>query len=292
MEAEVDVRIHHFYCSYLDFCSQSSPMGGAHPHSSVNALFARLSSLLHRFRPQNNEANEILQTSRPSALRSRALLARLSSLLHRFRSEADAPDELQQPSTPSRSDPHVLVAHRSSFWPRPQLCTDEEAKPHPTTPFSSRPDALISRLSSFFRSQPHTEDELALSQGTMHSHAVEVPAMRDREVLFVAEPLRPNRIPTQPRDTTIPDTRPAHSLLLRMLAHLVLFLCCASPQRVGGDVYPAQQQEGQAQAHATSSQTQHQQGQSYSESQTRPAAPSMSATPTALYAHTTVPGAA
>jgi hypothetical protein len=112
------------------------------------------------------------------------------------------------------------------------------------------------------------------------------------QVLFVAEPLRPNRIPTQPRDTTIPGTRPAHSLPLRMLAHLVLFLCCASPQRVGGDVHPAQQQEGQAQAHATSSQAQHQQGQLYDQSQTQPVALSMSATPTALDAHTIAPDAA
>ncbi|KAG1889776.1 uncharacterized protein F5891DRAFT_1213936 [Suillus fuscotomentosus] len=89
MEAEVD----------------SSPMDGACPHSSVNALFARLSSLLLRFRPQSSEANELLQTSRPSAFCPHALLARLSSLLHRFCSETDAPDELQQSSIPSRLAP-------------------------------------------------------------------------------------------------------------------------------------------------------------------------------------------
>ncbi|KAG2055270.1 hypothetical protein BDR06DRAFT_1020476 [Suillus hirtellus] len=218
MEAEVD----------------SSPMGGAHPHSSVNALFARLSSHLHRFRPQSSEANELLQTSRPSAFCPHALLARLSSLIYRFCSETDAPDELQQSSIPSRL----------------------EAKSHPTTSFSSRPDASISWLSSFFRSQPRTEDQLELSQGTMHSHAVKVPAMQDKEVLFVAEPLRPNC---------------THSLI----AHNTKCKTCAfaTPTNVGsshtfsllripsarwGNAHPTQQREGQAQAHATSSQTQHQ----------------------------------
>ncbi|KAG2034648.1 hypothetical protein BDR03DRAFT_1093644 [Suillus americanus] len=202
---------------------------------------------------------------------------------------------------PSRLDPHALLARLSSLFTRSRLNTNEEAEPHPITPSSSRPDALISWLSSVLRSQPHTNEEIELTQRTMHSHVVEVPAMRDREeclslVLFVAEPTNRTRSPLT--GTTIPGTRPAHSLPVRMLAHFVLFLCCASPQHVDGNAHPTQQQESQSQIHATSSHIQHQQGQSQgqpqaqaSSSQTQPTAPS-TAIPTSLYAHTTVPGAA
>ncbi|KAG2034663.1 hypothetical protein BDR03DRAFT_964628 [Suillus americanus] len=72
-----------------------SSMGSANPYSSVNALLARLSSLLHRFRPNNGEATELPQHSRLSAFHSHALLARLSSFIHRPPPENDAPDELQ-----------------------------------------------------------------------------------------------------------------------------------------------------------------------------------------------------
>jgi hypothetical protein len=122
-------------------------MGGAHPHHSVNALLARLRSLLHRFRPDNGELTE-----------------------------------LQQPSTPSRVDPRVLLARLSSFLHRPRLNTDEEAEPHPTTPLSSRSDALISRLTSLFRSQPHNNEEIELTQRRSRPRVVEVAAVRDRQV--------------------------------------------------------------------------------------------------------------
>ncbi|KAG1867762.1 quinon protein alcohol dehydrogenase-like superfamily [Suillus subluteus] len=274
----------------------SSPMGGAHPHSSANALLARLSSLLHRFRPDSGETTQLPQPSRPSGFHPHVLLARLTSLIHRSPPENVAPDELQQPSTPSQADPRVFLGRLSSFFPRPRLGTDEEAEPQPTTPSSSRPDALISWLSSIFPSQPHANEEIELTQRIMHPHVVEVPAMRDREVLFVAEPT--NRTRTQPTGTTIPGTRPAHSLPVRMLAHLVLFLCCVSPQHPDGNAHPAQQQEVQSQTPAPSSQTQHQQGQSQgqplaqaSSSQAQPTA-SSTTTPTVLDAHSTAPGAA
>jgi hypothetical protein len=119
-------------------------MGGAHPHSSVNALLARLSSLLHRFRPDNGESIKLPQPSSPSMFHPHALLTRLSSLLHRSPPENATPDELQQPSTPSQLDPCVLLARLSSLLHHSRLNTDEEAEPHPSTPLSSHPNALIS----------------------------------------------------------------------------------------------------------------------------------------------------
>jgi len=176
MEAYVsDVRNQHFYCLVLIwiYVLQPSPMDGAHPHSSSNGLLARLSSLVHRFRPNNGEANEHLQPSRPSAFYPHALLARLSSLIYPVASENDAPSML---------DPHVLLARISSLFPRSRLNTDEEAEPHLTTPLSPRPDAIISRLSSLFRSRSHINNELELSQRTMHPPVVEVAAVRDKQV--------------------------------------------------------------------------------------------------------------
>jgi hypothetical protein len=160
-------------------CSQFT---GEHPHPPVNALLARLSSLLHRFRPDNGKATELPQHSRPSAFHLHALLARLSSLIHRSPPERDAQNELQQSSTHLRLYPHVLLARLFSRSPRSRFGTDEEAEPHCTVPSSSRPGALISQLSSLFRSQPHTHEEIELPQCPSHSRVVEVAAVRDRQV--------------------------------------------------------------------------------------------------------------
>ncbi|KAG2338249.1 WD40 repeat-like protein [Suillus weaverae] len=73
----------------------SSPTGDAHPHSSASALLVRLASLLHRFRPNNHDANEIPQPSTLSGLHPRVLFARLSSLIHCSPPENDASNELQ-----------------------------------------------------------------------------------------------------------------------------------------------------------------------------------------------------
>jgi hypothetical protein len=101
-------------------------------------------------------------------------------------------------------------------------------------------------------------------------------------------------------NAAIPGARPTHSRLVRLLAHLMLFLCCTSAQRAGSNAQPTQHQlQGQAQTHATSSQPQHHQGQSQGppqaqapSSQAQPTASSASATPTAPDAHTIAPGAA
>ncbi|KAG1851237.1 WD40-repeat-containing domain protein [Suillus tomentosus] len=206
MEADVNVN--------------SSPIG-THPHSSVNAV---LSSLLHRFRPKNGEATELLE-----------------------------------PSTPSRLDPHVLLARLSSFLPRPRPSTDEEAEPHTATPFSLRPDALFSRLSSHFLSQPHTDEKIE-PQRSSRPHVVEVAAIRDKQSLVVArgpnfmkakrayeqtqshgqaqassshtqptDASRPAIPPVPGASTTTAGTAVAQSLLIQWWTQIVLFLCCVSP---------------------------------------------------------------
>ncbi|KAG2032907.1 WD40-repeat-containing domain protein [Suillus americanus] len=239
----------------------SPPMGGAHPHSSASAFLARLALLLHRFRPDDAEANERPQPPTLSGSHLRVLFARLASLIHHSPPENDAQNELQQPSTSSRLDLHALLARLSSFLPRSRLNTDEESEPHPTTPSGSRPDAFMDLLSSLFRSQPRTSEEFELSQRPMHAYVVEVAAVRDREVLFVAPRPPPHPPNTQPAGNTVPGAKPAHSLPVRLLAHLVLFLCCASPQHPDGNAHSTQQQQqgqpqGPVQAQALSPQTQ------------------------------------
>ncbi|KAG1797756.1 uncharacterized protein HD556DRAFT_1355098 [Suillus plorans] len=233
----------------------SSPPGGARPHSSASVLTARLSSLFHHFRPDNAEATETSQPPTPSRLHPRLLFARLSSLIHRSSPENDALDELQQPSTPSRLDLHALLVHLSSLFPGSRLNTGGETEGHPTTPPGLRPDALIDRLSSFFRSQPHNDEEIELPQRPRRPHVVEVAAVRDRQALYVAPRPRP-RPRTQPNGTATH----AQSQPITWWAHVVLFLCCVSLQHTHGNVIPTQQQQcqsqGPAQPQALSSQTQ------------------------------------
>ncbi|KAG2758251.1 hypothetical protein P692DRAFT_201799283 [Suillus brevipes Sb2] len=195
----------------------SSPSGGAYPHSSASAPLTRLASLLHRFRPDNAEAIELSQPPTLSGLHPRALSARLSSLIHRSTPENDAPNELQQPSTPSRLDLHAILTSLSSLLPRFQLNT-EETESHTVTPSRSRPYVVMDLLSSLFRFQHHTNEEIELSQYATRLHVVEVAPMRDREVLFVAERVQADRPHHQSAGT--PHSRP-----IRLLGHIGLFLC-------------------------------------------------------------------
>ncbi|KIK33007.1 hypothetical protein CY34DRAFT_813916 [Suillus luteus UH-Slu-Lm8-n1] len=235
----------------------SSAMGGSHPHSSVNAL-SRLSSLIHRFRPENGEAKELSQPSRPSTFHPHALLARLSSLIHSSPPENDAQDELQPPSKSSQSDPDVLLARLSSHSPRSRLNTSNEAEPRPTTPLSSHPNALISRLTSLFRSQPHANEEIELTQRPSRPRVVEVAAVRDRQALVVARgpqfekakrayeqaqlhaQVQASSSQTQPADASTPTTHPAPATAaaqpppISWWAQIVLFLCCAYPPHANG----------------------------------------------------------
>ncbi|KAG2367816.1 WD40-repeat-containing domain protein [Suillus spraguei] len=171
---------------------------------------------------------------------------------------------------------------------------------------------LSERFSSLFHnSHSYTDGATELQQRprrSIFSHQgpriIEVSSVQDRKALVVARPRQKKHQQAQSHsqgssttNTAMPGARPAPSKLTRSLARLVLFLCCASPQYVGGNVQQTQQQsQGQAQTHATSSQTQHHQGQPQqpqvqaSSSQTQPAT-STSAPPTALNAHTTTQGA-
>ncbi|KAG2758289.1 hypothetical protein P692DRAFT_201799301, partial [Suillus brevipes Sb2] len=256
--------------------------GAAHPHSSASALFARLASLLHRFRSDNADANEPSQPPTLLGLHLRVLFARLSSLIHRSPAENDAPNELQQPSTPSRLDLHAIFTRLSSLFLHSQLNT-EETESHTVTPSLSRPDAVMTLLSSLFRSQHHTNEEIELSQRATRLHVVDVAPMRDREVLFVSERAPADRPHYQSASTAIPGTRPAHSRPIRLLGHIGLFLCCVcNHQHTDGNAQPTQQPQGQSQGQV---QTQ------ASLSQTQPVTPSASATSGALVTHTTVPGA-
>ncbi|KAG2336616.1 hypothetical protein BDR05DRAFT_1005713 [Suillus weaverae] len=137
----------------------------AHPQSSASALLARLALLLHRFRPDNDDAAELQQA--PTGL-------------------------------------------------HPRLSTQNQRRNRnsPTTPSGLRPDALFSRLSSIFRSQPHTNEEIELPQRPRRLQVVEVAAVRDRQVLYIAPRPRPDHPHTQPAGAAVPGTTPALSRLL------------------------------------------------------------------------------
>ncbi|KAG2032336.1 WD40-repeat-containing domain protein [Suillus americanus] len=246
------------FFDHMETDDDSSPMGGAHPE---NALLARFSSILRRFRPDNGETTKLPQHSSPSAFHLHALLTRLLPLTHHSPPGSDAPNELQKSSTPLRLDPRALLARLSSLFPRSRLGTDE-AEPHPTVPLSSRSGALISQLSSLFRSQPHTIEEIELSQRPSHPRVVEVAAVRDRQTLVVARGPKFEKakrvyeqqtqshgqaqapsshahlastspIPPVPGTTTAGAATP-QSLPITWWAQTVLFLCCASPPHANG----------------------------------------------------------
>ncbi|KAG2756236.1 hypothetical protein P692DRAFT_201860010 [Suillus brevipes Sb2] len=73
--------------------------------------------------------------------------------------------------------------HQTNFNNPPR---HEEAEPHPETPLSSRSDPLISRLTSLFRSQPHYNEEIELTQRPSRPRVVEVAAVRDKQALVVS----------------------------------------------------------------------------------------------------------
>jgi hypothetical protein len=110
------------------------------------------------------------------------LFARLSSLIHRYPSENDASNEFHQPSTPSWLNLRALPTSSSSLWPHFRSDTDGEIEPHPIARSGSRPHAFIGLLSSLFHSQPHTNEEIELSQHPRRPRVVEVAAVKDREV--------------------------------------------------------------------------------------------------------------
>jgi tricorn protease-like protein len=151
---------------------------------------------------------------------------------------------------------------------------------HHRSPTNTPQTPLLERLSSFFHhSHRNTDGATELQQRprwSIFSHGpriVEVPLVKDREVIFTAPP-PPQKMQqqtqshaqgsstTQPAPGTNPTTPPArhaYSLPVRLLAHLVLFICCASPRHANRNAQQTQQQgqpQGQAQGQPSSSQTQ------------------------------------
>ncbi|KAG1844637.1 WD40-repeat-containing domain protein [Suillus subalutaceus] len=231
--------------SFLENCSQSSQTGGTH----LIPLRVHSSLALPRF----STAFDLITPKRPDFRNPRRLRCYIRGCswatcphsFHRSPPQNDEANEPQQTSTPSGLDLHALFAHLSSLLPRSRL--NEETEPRPTTPLSSRPDALVDFLSSLFRAQHRTSEELELPQRTIHPHVVEVPAMRDREVLYVSPQPPPHRPNTQRAGNTVPGARPAYSLPVRMLAHLGLVLCCKFPRHPDGNAHSTQEQQGQSQ---------------------------------------------
>ncbi|KAG1898106.1 uncharacterized protein F5891DRAFT_487074 [Suillus fuscotomentosus] len=133
---------------------------------------------------------------------------------------------------------------------------------------------LLKHFSSLFHHSHSNVDEATdlqqrprwsiLSRGP---RIVEVAAVKDREVIFTAPP-PPEKTQqqtqshaqesstTQPAPGTNPTTpRRRYPLPVRLLAHLVLFCCCASPQHANENAQRTQQQS-QVHAQASSLQTQ------------------------------------
>ncbi|KAG1743548.1 hypothetical protein EDD22DRAFT_1053357 [Suillus occidentalis] len=93
-------------------------------------------------------------------------------------------------------------------------------------PSESRPGALISRLSSLFRSAPNADEAIELQHSPEPAtfphrspHVVDVSAMWDREVIFVAPPRRPDTASQIAK--RIKNPKP--------WVRVVFFLCCVSP---------------------------------------------------------------
>ncbi|KAG2038614.1 hypothetical protein BDR03DRAFT_1043584 [Suillus americanus] len=165
--------------------------------------------------------------------------------------------------------------------------------PYPLAPSLWSASALFRHLSTPFRRyHRNINDATELQQRPRRSFVsrgpriAEVAAVKDREVIFTAPP-PPQKTQQQtqshaqgssttpPAPCTNPTTslpRYAHSPPVRLLAHLVLFFCCASPQHANADAQSTQQQQGQSQGQV---QTQ------VSSSLTQPTAASTSTTPPA-----------
>ncbi|KAG2745921.1 hypothetical protein P692DRAFT_20740990, partial [Suillus brevipes Sb2] len=200
----------------------SSAIPGA--HAKFSALLRRFRSLLHRSR--HNQTIETQHPLVPSESLLHALLNRIRSLPN---FGTDEISDLPQPPILSRFRPQVLLGHLSSLLPRPQLHTDEATEPQRSqTPSESRPGALIGRLSSLFRSTPNADEAIELQHSPepatfshRSSHVVNVSAMRDREVIFVA--------PAQARRPATASEIAKRVKNPKPWVRVVFFLCCVSP---------------------------------------------------------------
>ncbi|KAG1893893.1 uncharacterized protein F5891DRAFT_1195809 [Suillus fuscotomentosus] len=150
-------------------------------------------------------------------------------------------------------------------------------RPRPLALSSGSVNTLLSHLSlPFCRSHSKANKSTELQQRPRQAslsrgpHIVEVFAVKDREVIYTAPPppektQQQNQLhaqglstaqPAPGANSTIPHSRHVHSLPIWLLAHFVLFLCCASPQHADANAQSMQQQQGQVQPQASSLQTQ------------------------------------
>ncbi|KIK35344.1 hypothetical protein CY34DRAFT_812241 [Suillus luteus UH-Slu-Lm8-n1] len=188
--------------------------------AKFSAVLGHFPSLLHRSR--HNQTIETRHPPVPSESRLHALLHHLRSLPNTGTEEIS---ELPQPPMISRFRPQVLLGHLSSLFSRPQLHTDETIEPQRSqTPSESRPVALIGRLSSLFRPPPNANEAIELQHSPepatfsyRSSHVVDVSAMRDREVIYVAR--RPETASEMAKRVKNP----------KPWVRVVFFLCCVSP---------------------------------------------------------------
>ncbi|KIK41597.1 hypothetical protein CY34DRAFT_805894 [Suillus luteus UH-Slu-Lm8-n1] len=190
---------------------------------SQQPLLNRLSSFFHSL-PNTDGTTELPEPPTPSQLHPRVLLGRLSSLLHSPPNTLDETTEPDQSSMPVGLRSRALIGRLSSFL-RPQPNASITTQPETPMPSDSLPDTLLGRLSSLFRSPPDANEAIELRQwsrppvSSQHCspRVVEVSAMRDREVLYVAR--RPETASEKAKRIKNP----------KLWVRVVLFLCCVSP---------------------------------------------------------------
>ncbi|KAG2364413.1 WD40-repeat-containing domain protein, partial [Suillus spraguei] len=166
----------------------------------------------------------------------------------------------------------------SSATRRPNI----QARRIPPAFFDGSPTARGSSYRSNPRSTPaYLLERFSRSIFSRGPPIIRVPAVKDREACIsscyiycpaastkdtAANPITGLTGPGVVHDTAYSryhsyynTSKISYSLPVRILGHLVLFLCCASPQHANGNIQPMQQQgqsEGQSQSQGSSSQAQ------------------------------------
>ncbi|KAG1884687.1 hypothetical protein F4604DRAFT_1919156 [Suillus subluteus] len=99
------------FFDHMETDDDSSPMGGAHPHSSANPLLARFSSFLCRFQPDNGEMTELPQCpSHPHIVEVAAVWDRQTLVVAQGPKFEKAKRAYEQ-QTQSHSQAQVLSSH-------------------------------------------------------------------------------------------------------------------------------------------------------------------------------------
>ncbi|KAG1838036.1 hypothetical protein DFJ58DRAFT_814796 [Suillus subalutaceus] len=174
-------------------------------------------------------------------------------------------------STPTSQLDHPSIMKMPAFFDGVQSGAQSSTARGTHRSLANNPrTSLLERFSSLFQhSHRNTDDPTELQQRPRRyiffrdPPIVEVPLVKDREVIFTAPP-PPQKtqqqtqshaqgssmaLPAPGTNPTTPPAKHAHSLPVRLLAHLVLLLCCASPQHADANAQSTQQQ-GQSQCQA------------------------------------------